>query len=215
MGETFTLDPEVPGLAADHLDAYGWARRWGTYGLGTTERTCAHGAVLSVCGAHPGDQYMWRPILRARGLTEFEQDLHDKRWATRRLRRYEAPTVGEMAEAFGPNWEQVRTVVRQAATITGKQAKQLSAARVATRDAAWYAAWYATRYAAWNVARVVARDAVWAAARADAWDAGVPALAVADVVSAACVADLIGQHGFTQAHYDELLAPWRAEFPDL
>ena len=45
--------------------------------------------------------------------------------------------------------------------------------------------------AAWAAARAAARDAAWAAA-----------LALA-------VRDLIGEHGFTQAHYDTLTGPWR------
>ena len=45
--------------------------------------------------------------------------------------------------------------------------------------------------AAWDAAG----DAAWAAAGAAAW--------------ALVVRDLIGQHGFTQAHYDTLTRPWR------
>ena len=50
-----------------------------------------------------------------------------------------------------------------------------------------------------SAARAAAWDAAWAAAR-DA--AGVAAWALV-------VRDLIGTHGFTQAHYDTLTGPWR------
>ena len=44
-----------------------------------------------------------------------------------------------------------------------------------------------------------ARNAAWYAARDATWDA----------TWALIVRDLIGQHGFTQAHYDLLTGPWR------
>lgn len=107
------LDVSILRDAADHLDTYGWVPDWGTYGPGTHQPTCAHGAVLSVCGVHPGDAYLWRPIMRLRGLTEVAQDEHTKRWATHRLRTYTEPTVNEMTEAYGPQWAAIRDLVRR------------------------------------------------------------------------------------------------------
>jgi hypothetical protein len=62
----------------------------------------------------------------------------------------------------------------------------------AARDAARAAAWDAARAAAWDAARAAARDA----ARDAAW--------------ALVVYDLIGQHGFTQKHYNTLVGPWES-----
>ena len=56
----------------------------------------------------------------------------------------------------------------------------------------------------WNAARDAARDAAWAAARIAA------GVAAGDAAMALTVRDLIGQHGFTQAHYDTLTRPLRA-----
>jgi len=103
-----------------------------------------------------------------------------------------------LADTFGPQWEPIVTLVRRAATLTVDEANQL--------DAAWYAASYAARYAAWYAARYVARyaarDAAWYAARDASRDVAWYAASVL------VVRDLIGQHGFTQAHYDILTQPW-------
>ena len=143
-----TLDIDVLRLAADHLDSYGHTSGWGIYGPGTSKATCAHGAVLSVCGQHPGDQYLWRPIISARGLTEQANDAHTKTWSTNRLRKYEAPSVGEMVAAFGAQWEPIRDLVRRAAALTDGEASALYAARYAAGYAAWDAAGYAASDAA-------------------------------------------------------------------
>jgi hypothetical protein len=57
-------------------------------------------------------------------------------------------------------------------------------------------------------------DAAWAAAQVAnaAWAlAAGAATQAADQVAAGALAvrDLIGKHGFTQAHYDTLIGPWR------
>ena len=90
--------------------------------------------------------------------------------------------VGKIVATFGPNWEPIVALVRRAATLTPDETKQLDAARYAARDKAGHAAWYAAWYAA------------GAAAGAAAW--------------ALVVADLVGEHGFTQDHFDTLTAPW-------
>ena len=182
-----TLDIDVLRLAADHLDSYGHTSGWGIYGPGTTKATCAHGAVLSVCGQHPGDQHLWRPIISARGLTESANDAHTKRWSTNRLRKYGAPSVGEMVAAFGAQWEPIRDLVRRAAALTDAEASALYVAGV--RDAAGYAA------RAGDAAGDAARYAAGYAARAR------------DAAKALAVRDLIGDT-FTQTHYDLLTKPW-------
>lgn len=56
-----------------------------------------------------------------------------------------------------------------------------------------------------DAAGVAARDAAWGAAWDVAWGAA----------RALVVRDLIGQHGFTQDHYDILARPWRAAIGPL
>ena len=87
-----------------------------------------------------------------------------------------------VSECFGPNGVEVLRVIRRAEQLTKDEVEQLNAAwdaaGAAARDAAWYAAWYAARYAARYAATAVAAR------------------------------PLIGQHGFTQQHFDTLVGPW-------
>ena len=102
-------------------------------------------------------------------------------------------------EALGPQGEHVAALIDRAASLSGDDLQRLAAARdaawAAARDAAWAAAWDAARAAAWDAAWAAARDAAWAAA----WAAA----------RGLVVRDLIGTHGFTQAHYDTLTGLWR------
>ena len=97
--------------------------------------------------------------------------------------------------ALGPQGPQIVALIGRARELTGEEVRDLNAAR----DAAWDAA----RNAAWNAAG----DAAGCAARDAAWDAARYAARYA--AAALVVRDLIGQHGFTQAHYDTLTRPWR------
>lgn len=57
------IDPVVPALAADWLKAHEWVQESGD---GETSG-CLTTALVTVCGEHPGDQYIWREIARHRG----------------------------------------------------------------------------------------------------------------------------------------------------
>ena len=81
--------------------------------------------------------------------------------------------------ALGPQGREVAALIDRVGLLTGGEVERLAAARDAARAAAWAAA----RDAAWDAARAAARALV--------------------------VRDHIGRHGFTQAHYDALTAPWR------
>ncbi len=214
-----TLDPGIPGLAADWLDSHEWVQR--SMGDGITTG-CLHRAVLTVCGDHPGDQHMWRPVLRWRGFSERWQDdpYRTKSEVVAAMRATpDEPTVAEMVTVFGPQWEQVRDLVRRAVLLTDDEA----VATDARLYAASYTAWAAARARATDKAWEAAVSAAWAAARARAaaWDAirGAPAPAAdaaADAAAGAAraaamalaVRHLIG-HRFTQAHYDLLTHAWR------
>ena len=98
-------------------------------------------------------------------------------------------------EALGPQGEHVAALIERARLLTSDEVQALNAAgdaaRYAAGDAAGDAARYAAGDAAWDSAWEAAWDAAWYAARALA------------------ARDLIGQHGFTQEHYDALTGPWR------
>ena len=117
----------------------------------------------------------------------------------------------DVAECFGSNGQRVLAMIRQAEQLTPGQAKRLVAARVAAGDAAWDAARDAARDAAWVAAWVAAGDVARNAARDAARDAAREAAGdvAGDAAWALVVEDLIGQHGFTQDHFDILVGLWR------
>ena len=190
---------------------------------------CAHGAVLRQ-HCTPGDQHMWRQIMRRGGLTEEWNDATD-RTAEEVAERFALiaaeTTAADMADVFGPQWEAIRDLVRRVAALTPAELDKLDAAGYAAGAAAWPAAWPATGeaagYAAWDAAWAAARaaagdaagyaawDAAWAAAWAAAGDAaraaaGAAALTAAGAAALALVVrDLIGEQ-----FYDTLTGPLRS-----
>lgn len=86
------------------------------------------------------------------------------------------------ALALGPQADEMTALIERCTQITATDTEKLAA----TRDAAWAAAWAA--------ARAATRDATRAAGGA---------------AGGLLVRDLIGQHGFTQEHYDLLTGVWR------
>ena len=149
---------------------------------------CAHGAVLRQ-HCTPGDQHMWRQVMRAKGLSEEWNDAEGRTAAevAERFALIAAETTeADMAEVFGPQWEAVRDLVRRVAALTPAELDKW--------EAAWEAAWDAARDAAWDAARATAR----ATARDAVRDA------VRDAALALVVRDLIGEQ------YDTLTAPLRS-----
>lgn len=102
------IDPVVPALAG-----------------------CLTTALVTVCGEHPGDQYIWREIARHRDRAEKWNDApgRTKAGVLRALRAFREPDEAEMEAVFGPQWLQIRDVVRRAAVLTEDEAKRLVAAR--------------------------------------------------------------------------------------
>jgi hypothetical protein len=184
--------------------------RWvqGTWGNG--ESVCLHGAIRR-CQPVPGDAYLIERVAARFGWGIGWNDNPATSWPMirARLARIEI-TDADLADTFGPQWEAIVALVRRAAVLTPDEAERLAAARDAARAATWDAAraatWAATRAAAGAAgaaAWAAAWDAAGAAAGAAAWDAAW------DAAGALVVRDLIGQHGFTQEHYDLLTGPWR------
>ena len=190
---------------------------------------CAHGAVLRQ-HCTPGDQHMWRQVMRKKGLTEEWNDATD-RTAEEVAERFALiaaeTTAADMADVFGPQWEAIRDLVRRVAALTPAELDKLAAAGYAAGYVAWYADWGAAGdaagYAAWDAAWAAARaatgdaagyaawDAAWAAAWAAAGDAaraaaGAAALTAAGAAALALVVrDLIGEQ-----FYDTLTGPLRS-----
>ena len=115
---------------------------------------------------------------------------------------------------FGPQGPHVAALIARAREITGDEVEKFNAARESARDAARESA----RDAASKAAGVAGRESAWIAASESAWVAASKAArvtasdavwgAVWDAARALVVRDLIGQHGFTQAHYDTFTRTW-------
>ena len=115
---------------------------------------------------------------------------------------------------FGPQGPHVAALIARAREITGDEVEKFNAARDAARESARESA----RDAASKAAGVAGRESAWIAASESAWVAASKAArvtasdavwgAVWDAARALVVRDLIGQHGFTQAHYDTLTRTW-------
>ncbi|NNE48234.1 MAG: hypothetical protein HKN37_16400 [Rhodothermales bacterium] len=199
-------EPMIEVPVDDVLERLNHGDNWMQGSWSDGEKECWYQA-LRQCAPQKGDAFIIEQVGAKFG---FGVDFNDNEATTFDTLKQEM--VGhrqiwdwELEATFGPNWQQVVAIIRRAATLTDTEAERAAArvaARVAARDAA--------RVAARDAVRVTARDAVWDAVWAAAWDAARVAArdAVWDAVWAVVVQDLIGQHGFTQAHYDTLTGPW-------
>lgn len=186
MTDTLPIDPRPWPKAAAKVEGH-----WMQGDMHDGDRMCLVGGLES-CGLAHGEWLIARAVARHRGHGESWNDQRNRTEAevVGWLRTADPITADELADVFGPQWEPVCALILRAVTLTGDEARRLDAARVAARVAAWDAARVAVWDAVWDAVWVAAGDAVWDAARA------------------LVVRDMIGQHGFTQAHYDALTRPW-------
>ena len=172
------------------------------------DRMCLHGAIRR-CQPVPGDAYLIEQVAVRSGWGTDWNDADDTSWADVRARLAHIEVTDEdLADTFGPQWMAIVALVRRAAIMTDEEKDRVAVAWAAAWDAAWVAAGAAARNAAWNAARNAARNAAWNAA----WVAAGAAAenAAWNAAWALSVRDLIGQHGFSQEHYDLLTGPWRS-----
>ena len=185
---------------------------------------CAQGDVLRVCGwsdEQLRDADQWdadKGVADALGISvahavllrrvnDSKDGQPEKCLLAERVPEYGLELLGPMhAELFA-------FFRRLDGVTTTRWAAARDAARIAARDvariAAWIAAGDAARHAAGAAAaRIAARDASGAAARIASGDASGAAARIS--AWTLVVRDLIGQHGFTQDHYDTLTRPLRA-----
>ena len=171
MTATTPLDTDVITQAAALISEPGvWIQGANDDGHG---HVCAHGAVLRQ-HCTPGDQHMWRQVMRKKGLTEEWNDATDRtaeEVADRFALIAAETTAADMADVFGPQWEAIRDLVRRVAALTPAELDKLAAAGYAAGYVAWYADWGAAGDAAWDAAWAAARAATGDAAGYAAWDA--------------------------------------------
>ncbi len=195
----------LPALAAQYIQRVGWTQ-------GTEQArdgsVCLTGA-LRLCVPVPGDGYIAREVFRCKGHLESWND---------ELGRTQHEVVGylsateinenDLAEIFGPQWPEIIALIRRAAGFTADDVNELNAAGDAF-TAALAAAWTVANYVPRPAARHAARDAFGAVAGDG------PRVAAGAAALALVVRDLIGQHDFTQEHYDELTRLWRTTIGPL
>jgi len=199
---TIDLTPRLRA-AADYIREHGWTTGTEKNDAG---QVCLTGAIR-YCAPQNGDEYLIREVLRKRDRAENWNDSEATKAQVIKYLATAEVTDADLADTFGPQWEQIVALVRSMFSVTPRQWDRLAAAGDAARDAAWAAAWGAAWGAAGGAAGAAARaaagDAAWAAGGAAARDAA------RDAARAAATRDLIGQHGYTQEHYDILSGPWR------
>ena len=111
-------------------------------------------------------------------------------------------------DKYGPQAAEVEALFERAKALTIDEVSALRSAQ----GVAWNAARNASRGTAWNVAWNAAWNAAVDAARDTAWNAAgnLAENAAGNAARALVVRDLIGQHGFTQEHYNLLTHVWAA-----
>lgn len=181
---------DILRLGAGNIREHGWVQ--GTL-KDKAGRVCLTGSLRPFCT--PGDWRLLQAVLEHRERAEEWNDLPERTEAevVEFLETAEI-TDADLAETFGPQWKEVRALVRRASALSADEEAQLSA----SWDTAGRTARRAARDAAWSAAGDASWRAYWYAARG----------AAVGATRALIVRDLIGQHGFTQEHYDTLTAPW-------
>lgn len=209
--------PDFFAAAADVMAARGWIQ--GTLN-GPNGEVCEEGAVLRVV-CTPGDQHLALEVLshRGGGVDHNDQPGNTAEGSLSLLRSLGPITEADMSATFGPSWRAVRTLVRQAARATTKQADAVAQRPKAPWEHVLKSARRANREAAWTTANRAALHAAWSAVRA-----GFGSLAfegsrrlrrvVRNTSLAVTLADLAGQHGLKQDDLDALRAPWADIFGD-
>ena len=172
---------------------------WVQQSWGDGVSACLHGAIRR-CQPQPGDAFLIEQVANRQAWGTQWNDATSTTWQMVRDRLANIQvTDADLADTFGPQWEQIVALIRRAAIMAPADVQQVTAprpvVRAAARVTARSAALAASRTPAWAAAVAAARDVAWDAA----WAAA----------AALVVRDLIGQHGFTQDHYDALTGPWR------
>ena len=193
------------------LEALDHGNKW-TQGVweGADGSMCLHQGIR-VCQVQAGDAFLIERVAERQGWGIDWNDEPGRSFDDIKSRLVEHREVfpHELEETFGPQWAAVCGIVREAATLTPRQVSELSGA--AARDARAAQAARAAGDAAWaarDARAAQAARAAWAAGDA-AGDAGA-AWAARDAARAVAVRHLIGQHGFTQEHYDTSVARWES-----
>lgn len=120
------LDPAIIDAAVELIETPGvWTQ--GHYDA--DGQVCAHGAVLRQ-HCTPGDQHMWRQVMRSLGLSEQWNDRPGRTSGevAAKFREVAELTEDDMTSVFGRNWRCIRALVRRLAAMNDDEIFQLDAA---------------------------------------------------------------------------------------
>jgi hypothetical protein len=192
------LDGAIKDLETNKVQ---WTKGWGD----RKTRTCAHGAILRPCDT-PGDAIIWSRWVSTTQLSMSDNDAApDASYVVNKLKAVVDPTEADMEKMYGPQWAEVISLIRRAATLTAEEREALRKAYaydVASSYAAYDAAYaVASSDASYDAAVYAEYAAYYASYAAHAYVASRAARGIA-------MRHLIGTHGYTQAHYDALVGPW-------
>jgi hypothetical protein len=184
-----------------------WTTGWGDW-TDANASTCLHGAIRA-CQPVPGDAFIVEQVGKRYGFGPADNDDADS-WEEIKAKVITDITDDMLAITFGPQWQQIVTLIRRAAVLTRSEKRQLAAAWRVITDHAKSSAWNAAGNAFRAEAIAAAHSAAWCSQQDTATGAASrPASTVtADAAMALVVRDLIGQHGFGQHHYETLTRPW-------
>ena len=139
MNPVITI-PEADLVAILGDDGEHWVR--GTWGNG--DSVCLHGAIRR-CQPIPGDAFLIEQVANRQAWGTQWNDATSTTWPMIRARLAHIEiTDADLADTFGPQWEQIVALVRRAAVLTADEVRRLAAsaaAEAAAWDAAWAAAW--------------------------------------------------------------------------
>lgn len=181
--------------------------------------------AIRLCQPVLGDAYLIEQVDSHQGWGTTWEDVYTTTWQDieARVRGGIEISDEDLRATFGAQWEAIVELVRRAAVLTAEEVRRLVAAWGTCWATSWAAAWDAVTlsppmYDTWMLARSATSEATRAAARVherasapDHFDAdwSLATEAAKDAAAALVVRSLIGQHQFTQEHYDTLSRPWR------
>ncbi len=171
---------------------------------------CLHQGIRQ-CAQQPGDAYIIEAVANQQGWGIDWNDTPGRTFDDLKSRLVEHREIfpDELEAEFGPNWQSIVALARQAATLTKQDTQYLTWDTQRWSRKLLIAREVVSEITARATARRVARAAVQEAV-IDTIDSPIAISAVADAARAIVVRDLI-----TQEHYDILTEAWRSMFPNF
>ena len=197
-------EPAIEIPVDDILAKFEHGDKWIQGAWANPEGMCLHQGIR-VCQPRKGDAFIIEQVAAQQGWgvgwnDEIGRTFDDIKQT---LVEHREILPFELKAVFGPQWLPIVDLVRSTAEFSVHEHRTLCAFMDFEMDRPWDAAL--------NAARLEGRQGALGAAGCAAVGAatmGTARFAAQAAVWALVVRDLIGQHGFTQEHYDTLTKPW-------